>query len=129
MTAITQQQMFDKVAKALLKQNKKSHVVRDCIPQCVYETDSGLRCAIGHMLNATGINTIKRWKANTTPLDGMLKIFTPNESEGIAFIHANKDFCFSMQKVHDKNDPPHWRMALRDVARTYELDDRITYEN
>lgn len=100
---LTKQEVFNKVAAALLKQNKKCGEF-DAIDKmfvCIYADGCGNRCAIGHMLSDDDIATIKRWKENTSPLTTILNIFGQNESENITFIRQNLGFCKDLQYVHD----------------------------
>lgn len=127
MSALTKQEVFDKVALALLKQNKKS--IGPAITddgekiRCMYLNPNGCRCAVGHMLNDEDLQAIVRWKENTSSIRNMIRIFFPNtESKEIAFIRAEMAFCRGLQFIHDTRMPGKWREEFIDFASMYELD-------
>lgn len=102
---LTKQSVFNKVAAALIKQNKKCGVIDvDKMFICVYDDGHGNRCAIGHILSDEDIATIMRWKENSSPLKKMLSIFGQDESENFTFIRQNLGFCADLQSVHDNAD-------------------------
>ncbi len=106
MKALTQQKIFNKVAKHLLTQNKKAYQDGGC----VMKTKSGLMCAVGCLIpdsmwndnNATMVGQSDKWK------------------EYVGF-SKNWGLLGALQSVHDGYKPSQWFKQLSIVAKGRKL--------
>jgi hypothetical protein len=104
---LTNQQIFNKVAKHLLEQNEKSYNGLDC----VYRSPDGLMCAAGclippHVLVPEG----QAFSDLATAI---------HEESRIA--HTSLALVQTLQGVHDGCNPERWPSRLREVADDFGL--------
>lgn len=128
---ITRQEIFNKVAPALLAQNKKSR--RDCdgglSGQCVYKSDDNSRCAIGHLIpdNHNGL-----WCLGDLfeLLDSYKDLHSVLGFNGMSYGMDSDDpydqthitFLNDLQKIHDNNPVSMWWTKLISFANLWNLD-------
>lgn len=118
------QEIFDKCAKHLLTQNKKSMTSPSVgVPYCAYRGDNGLKCAAGIFI------TEEEYKPE---LEG----FNSNDNNvSIAlrrsgFPETNRSWILLMklQSVHDAHEPCDWKNELRQVANYFSLNTNVLKE-
>lgn len=102
------QAVFDKAVKGLRKQGYKQAVL-DATGVCVlYDRDTKLRCAVGHLLTLREMPTI--------------------EGSGLGYVirkypDVTADLFSELQRAHDLSSSAHDMMTrLREVAREFDLD-------
>ncbi len=99
------QQIFNKVARHLLKQNKRSAYNGTC----QYHTDKGLRCAIGCLIpKRLYIDSMESYT-----IEDLLQEY-PEALTGVS--NKNLPLLIKLQNVHDFNQPAEWRDHLRLAA-------------
>ena len=105
---MTEQEIFDQVAKHLLVQNRRA--IEDF--SCRYRTAKGLKCSVGFLIN-----------------DDEYEVFMEN-NDVLALRNCGLlpdrliphiGFLLSLQDVHDYNPPRKWRGALFLVAKKHQL--------
>lgn len=120
---MTIQQIFNKVAKHLITQNKKSKLGRNC----AYRTENGLSCAIGCLISDKLYKSSGLEKAecdgHTFDLNGLSSHF-PGVYDSI--VDNNNRFTShnlldTLQMIHDWEHPNAWRKSLIHVAKTFGL--------
>ena len=109
---MTKQEIFDTVARHLLKQGRKS-VTRldDGEAVCRYRGEGGDKCAVGILIDDELAAKGDRFNQNVTGLYLGLPPDLQREDRLLAHL----------QRVHDQNDPAHWRAQLRGIAVTCNL--------
>ncbi len=133
---LTNQEIFDKVAKHLLAQNKQSR--RDTCyttmtSACLYRTPGGLKCAVGCLIddehydqNCEGVSVSKL--VATGP-----KVITLRESlerSGVDIHNEDtQELLRQLQILHDQNEPQTWGNGLLAVAAKLGLAFRVSYGN
>lgn len=114
---MTKQEIFDKVAKHLLRQNKKAE---DNI-SCLYRTTAGLRCAVGCLipkrLYDPGIEGC--------PVESFIQGGLSEIGEQIGLRPSHQPLLKQLQVVHDDSEPERWREGLRQVAREHKLNQEV----
>ena len=113
---LTEQQVFDRVAKHLLTQNKKSgHWVCGTgfgrIFDCLYRGPNGLKCAIGVLIPD------EKYEPEFEGLGAINKELCA--AAGIS--HIGKDFLGDLQDIHDQHRPSRWAQKLRAFAKKHKL--------
>ncbi len=129
---ITRQEIFDKVAPALLAQNKKSR--RDSgfdgtlNGQCVYKSDDNSRCAIGHLI-PDGHNGLWCLGDLFELLDSYKDLYPILGFNGMSCMDSDDQhdqthivFLNDLQKIHDYKPVIEWRARLIDLASAWNLD-------
>ena len=105
---MTEQEIFDRVARHLLTQ--KMHSMMD--DTCVYLAPDGLKCAIGCLIP---------FEMYTPDLEGLSVSDGPviyvMQNLGISCIA----FLLDLQRVHDDHSIDYWATELRRVAFNYNL--------
>lgn len=108
---VSEQQVFDQVAKHLLEQNKQSATGNDCL----YRGPEGLKCAAGCLISETEY---------TPEMDNVHGAWCDVVRMGFAPSAHCKLIC-DLQFIHDIYRPHHWRKQLAKVAKTYKLNDSV----
>lgn len=115
---MTAQEIFDKAVGALLAQKERSWD-KD-LEKCVYRTDCGLKCAVGHLIpdqmycssmevGSSGVCTLlKRYPE----LEGVILPSDLGEAEGLQFL-------IELQAIHD--NAPDWEVGFKQIASSYKL--------
>jgi hypothetical protein len=100
-------QIFKKVSKHLLKQNKKS--LRMGHEMCQYRTPAGLSCAVGCLMTDAMYSPEFEGKGLTA---GLQKALTPV----LGVKHKKRLLKITLlrrlQSIHDNNDPAKWPRLL-----------------
>lgn len=116
---MTEQELFDTVAKHLLTQNKKSGLVnvRGNVEECLYRGPDGLKCAIGVLIPD---------EKYTTDLEN-LKATDPVIIEA-ANLQGVETLGDDLQHVHDMFHPKEWPQRLKALAKDYKLNSNVVDE-
>lgn len=126
---ITRQQIFDKVAPALLKQNKQSRRTGRLVNgSCSYINDEGHRCAIGHLLpdnhpsllSFGDIFDILEEYKDLYPVLGFNGT-TCGLSSTDPYDQTHIKFLTDLQRLHDDNEPHTWPFVLSSFATLWNL--------
>lgn len=117
---MTNQQIIDRVAIHLLKQNKRAGI-RDkrfepTGVQCQYRSSDGSKCAVGCLIPDDKYDPeIENTPASVLGYDGLSKL-------GIELEDPNgMSFVSELQTIHDCRDVFSWRFCLTQLARKYRL--------
>jgi hypothetical protein len=102
----TAQEVFDQVAKHLLKQGERSTGKHGF---CVYKSEDGKMCAAGCLIGKKEY----RKKYEGAPWDVTVR------NHGIT--QSNMRLIIELQKVHDNLNPKNWRHSLKELAKEYSL--------
>jgi hypothetical protein len=102
------QKTFNKVARHLLKQKKKAV---SCFNDCLYRTDTGLRCGIGALIPNRLYN---KNMESTNPIGPTLKPILKS-------LGHDPQFCQDLQFIHDGYEPKVWRSELKRFAKDHKL--------
>jgi len=113
------QEIFDKVANALIKQGKPS-LSED--GYCSYFNSDGSRCAIGWLVDKRMAKDFQKMCPNKS-------VYTVDEKfvlEGIIGV-VDLQFLASLQDAHDEDSPKSdwldsFKNKMRGIATTYKLD-------
>lgn len=112
---LTNQEVFNKVAKHLLTQNKKS---QDIEQQCLYRGPYGLKCAIGFLIP----DELYDPKYETNGVFGLKEMGFDFNIINIDW-YQSSELLGALQRVHDCTFPSTWKNELRKVATIYGLRD------
>lgn len=129
---MNKQEVFEKVAKHLLKQNAKARaIVHDTdpdaiyndIPGCAYRGDNGTKCAVGCLIpdelyKPDFENISVRWLGHNTNNDNEKSLRETLELLDLA------DFAFlgDLQDIHDGKPVDQWRDSLVAFCVKHDLD-------
>ena len=112
MSLMTTQEIFEKSANHLLKQNAVSMTKTDYDSKltCAYRGDNGLMCAVGCLIpNEEYLPELEGESASC------VAAYTPS------LRGANTAFLNELQIIHDKTDTSEWRARLLQLGRGYKL--------
>jgi hypothetical protein len=127
--------IFDKVARHLLTQNKKSTKGRNCTYRSVDEKGNVLMCAAGCLIPDRLYNEkeIEGWTwyhlALGIRISSYRSILGDDMPDDLKFIHGLDTFvaCY-LQTIHDSVPPMDWKNKLREVAINTHLNDKVLDE-
>lgn len=126
---MTNQEIFNKVAKHLLKQNARSVDPNDEI--CCYRGPDGLQCAVGCLIADEHYSPeLEGLPVDTYRVRGALY------ASGIVEVHPDSPLytgdaavlLAELQVIHDNDGPAYWRQALRMTAESFGLDAAVLDE-
>lgn len=111
---MTNQEAFDKVARHLLTQKKKSvGVFKPWTGEiCMYRSPTGEKCAIGCLIE----NAEYKQEFEREDVYGLVRRFDPPSLRGV-----DTDVLKSLQVVHDYSTEESWAEALLEVAEYFNL--------
>ena len=123
---MTEQEIFDKDAKHLLKQNQKA---LNSTGGCIFRAASGLQCAVGCFIPKA---MYKRILEDVGPTD-FVKSNLFDAASKLALKIGKKvglrknhlQLLFDLQEVHDNGEPKDWREFLRQIARKHRLNQKV----
>lgn len=117
------QEIFDKVARHLLRQKKKARDAHGCRYRV-----GDLRCAIGCLIPKRLYKPIIEGK-------GAYSFVDKGQNEGgevaraigkkIGLHASHRKLLQDLQSVHDFKYPPHWLEELQKVARKHRLNQKV----
>ena len=106
---MTQQTLFNKVARHLLKQGRKS---LNIYGECKYKEPDGSQCAVGCLISKVnyrigmeGKNAIELYDTGLLP----------------AHLHEHTDLLQKLQIIHDNYEPCLWQTQLEGLASVFNL--------
>lgn len=108
----TAQEVFDYVARHLLRQGKKAQTI-DChgTVSCLYRTDEGLRCAAGSLVAD---------EEYQKGFEGYAWGGLVDQGKTVPTVHRH--LIKGLQNVHDNYAPDIWGGRLAEVATEHDLD-------
>jgi hypothetical protein len=111
----TRQQIFDIVARHLVRQRAKSEVRHTHESECRYR-QGALKCAVGALIPDSKYTTrLEGTNPGCPPLDASLLRAANCRKRDACLLHE-------LQQVHDDNDVCDWPQELVKVATKYALD-------
>lgn len=111
---MTNQEIFDTVAKHLLTQKRRSKGVNS--DASMYRGKDGLKCAIGCLITDEEYN--KNFEGRS--------IFTLVKEEGhLQRFRKNLSILIELQKVHDDVFPIFWKLELMGIASKFGLNSDV----
>lgn len=126
----TNQSAFDKVARHLLKQGRKSllskkklQAIRDSsiepesVSRCAYRGEGGAKCSIGVLISDEEYSPLMEGESVTVIIDRFPLLAS-------TFSGVSSLLLLDLQNVHDKNKPSTWLPRLREVARVFGLNEK-----
>lgn len=113
---MAQQETFDAVVLALLKQNKPS--VNQTGYTCMYRGKDGLKCAVGHLIpDELYHEGLEGKSANMRPVDNILRD-----------LGHDIELCTCLQAIHDGLGPKYWALQFRSLAKDKGLSVKVIDE-
>lgn len=110
----TKQEIFTQVRRSLLIQMKKSlkDVAPNVVPMCVYLSNSGLKCAIGHLIPKAKYQS----SFELISLDEVVKTIGLKDA-----FDGSMYFLRTLQRIHDSDPAVLWSHRLDTFARQHDL--------
>lgn len=113
---MTKQEIFNKVAKHLLRQSKRS--VNEG-GQCMYRGPNNTRCAVGCLIPKSAYQPAMEGR-----LAANLLISFPAVVR-CGLVPANMSLVQALQDIHDEVEPENWRRELMALAKRRKLDPKV----
>lgn len=113
---LTDQQIFDRTARHLLKQGKKS---RDT-EHCLYRGPNGLRCPVGALIS----NRCYRPGMEGVGASSLFNCFEANMN-ACGLYASHKGILEVIQDVHDSQNARSWRRYLGQVGNELNLSTHV----
>ena len=109
------QEIFDKVAKHLATQARKS--LNSSGEECMYLAPDGSKCALGIFITSDDYYDVSMEGADVVRLkeDGLLP----------KHLWDHLPLLDALQTVHDANEPDSWEYWLREVAARWQLSPKV----
>jgi hypothetical protein len=110
---MNKQEIFNKVASHLLKQNAKSEIFKESLNKtvCAYRGENGLKCGIGILIPDEKYNP--SLECNTVNNTNVLEAL----EDGIDIYEEEMPtFLCRLQDIHDYNDTKNWKSSLKYFA-------------
>lgn len=112
---MNRQEVYDRVKKHLLTQNRKS--MNESGDICVYRGPDNLRCAIGALISDEAYHTgLEGMIAHERSVENAL-----NASGIMVETTEDRDLLSDLQSIHDIYEPFQWPDKLKDRAYSYGL--------
>lgn len=122
---MNKQEVFDRVVKHLLTQNKKSW--SDEIYDCAYRNNEGLKCAIGCLISDENYYPeLERYCIDSKELQNAIiksGIRLKIDNDDIYDPNGDLLFLYELQKIHDNFEPDTWPKKLFEHAKKWELNE------
>lgn len=115
----TEQEIFDQVAKHLLKQMKKSYLPGSNV--CAYRGEQGAMCAVGCLLTEYD-EAIEDKHISAVIVD------YPEIAQAAGITSNNCQLLADLQRLHDRTEVKHWYYELSRIAKSYALDPKVLIE-
>lgn len=115
---MTNQEIFDKVAKHLLTQNARSQDIRNIV--CAYRGSNDMKCAIGVLIEDKYYNRLLEGYSVSD-----FNVKKALEKSGIEFDNGRIYFLHDLQRIHDSALIGSWRDRLEELAHKYKLNAAI----
>lgn len=116
----TEQQIFDQVAKHLLKQMRKSYLL-DSATACAYRGEQGTMCAVGCLLTEYDPGIERKT---------VYVIFRdyPEIAEAAGINKDHIALITRLQTMHDFRSVDGWFDRLAEIAKEFKLDPKVLIE-
>lgn len=109
---MTLQQIFDKVTKHLLTQNK----ISEDYFGCVYRGDNGLKCAVGCLIpDHLYHDSIENKTVDSPEVSAIMKQIIPGYNS------RKEELLMRLQEIHDEFETFVWKTKLQELALTFNL--------
>lgn len=119
---MTTQEIFDKVARHLLTQNKQSV---DQMGGCSYRGENNTKCAIGCLIDDE--HYCESLEGRSMSENNNVKLAV-EKSIGEALEHRACRLLGRLQKLHDALPPSSWKQTLEDIAMAVNLSPAVLEE-
>ena len=116
----TNQQIFDQVAKHLLKQMKKSYLPGTVVT-CAYRGEQGVMCAVGCLLTEYD-KSIENKNVRAILID------YPEIAQAAGITLNSCSLLTDLQHLHDGREVTHWYYELGQLAKEFDLDPKVLIE-
>lgn len=131
MEPMTNQEIFDKVAKTLIKQGKPCFISNAAGGLCSYYKPNGDRCAIGWLVDETTAKWLEEKYSGIGVSDISDEVLKDIFGEGYDLVLLTE-----LQDVHDshtREKPSEWLMlwkkAMTVIAEDYDLSTDVLFSN
>jgi len=113
---LTNQEIFDKVAKHLLTQKEKSSRGSSCL----YRGSDGLKCAVGCLIP-------DEFYVKSIEHEGVKELFSnfSDLMEKSKLKIESERLLLDLQNIHDDCDIDEWKELLKFSARDFKLDSKV----
>lgn len=105
------QELFDRISKHLLNQNKRS---TDHRGDCRYRGDNGLKCAVGAIISDKKYS--EKIEGCTVYTSSVIECL-PVRYQGVGSIN----FIGKLQRLHDMTPVSLWKESLKEIAAKHNL--------
>jgi hypothetical protein len=112
------QEVFDRIARHLLRQGQKSKKADS--NACLYRGPEGLKCAVGILIPDTLYSEKLEDRMVTDS-----RVWEALEKAGIVRSRDMEALLVCLQVVHDSYRPVNWRAELREVAERFDLSPEV----
>jgi hypothetical protein len=112
----TEQELFNRVKTHLLNQGAKAvtEVVSDGINMCQYHAESGLKCAVGCLIDDNAYDFSMEGEDINDDL-----VYNALRKSGIDMGGKTLSILRALQHVHDSHEPSEWLEAIDKVEMVY----------
>ena len=111
-----EQELFNRVKTHLLNQGERaeSDVQNAGIYECVYHSSSGLKCAVGCLIDDNAYDFSMEGEAVNDDLvyDALIKSGIDMGGKAVSILRA-------LQHVHDSREPSEWPKCIDEVEMVY----------
>lgn len=124
MKMLTLQEVFDKAALGLLKQNERSTADRKTNPihaQCLYRGANGMKCAAGFLITDEMYEKYGAGDLEGGSVNNSLEVQKALMESGVDMLHTSRDLVGRLQYIHDSELPEKWAHELQITADMYHL--------
>ena len=111
-----EQELFNRVKTHLLNQGAKAvtEVVSDGINMCQYHAESGLKCAVGCLIDAKAYDFSMEGEDINDDL-----VYNGLRDSGINMSGKTLSILRALQHVHDSHEPSEWSESIDKVEMVY----------
>ena len=105
----TEQELFNRVKTHLLNQGAKAvtEVVSDGINMCQYHAESGLKCAVGCLIDAKAYDFSMEGEDINDDL-----VYNGLRDSGIDMSGKALSILWALQHIHDSHKPSEWSESI-----------------
>ncbi len=113
---LTNQQIFNKVSKHLLKQNKQSSENQQCKYKMIINSET-LKCAVGCLIPEKLYISSIEGNSIATASHQLLVILHKSKID----IINSKELLMELQNIYDYESPCSWKLKLKNIADKFSL--------
>ena len=126
MKFLTKTQIFDKVAKHLLKQKSVS---RDKYGGCAYRGKSKSACAVGAVIRDSAYEKeLEGFPVRRSVEKTPYRIVSALSKSGVKKSSKLYELLSSLQLVHDTDPVSEWKESLKRIARSFNIKTKVNLE-